>query len=426
MRKILHYKGPQFHDPITQHLLFLENQRKISGQIRDLEFLCLSINNEIPPLQIVDQFQALDPEIKGTLCRRIWELEDSPIGNSEYGLQTIVESPHLLASHPKTNLLKEYIDLLESRLQIPFTPILELVEREEIQETDQEETIENILHLHALQDLQNLLPNRRISIELLQEKFEALDQNTQDTLISVVAICHKLPRSTLMDRAERKKEVLNNPRLLLEIANDKGEGILSQLISHCQTEITLRREIDRRIGIFTEAAGYVKKESNVQKNESTRKSELDEILSPLGKGFKKIFALPDKLHELTSKQPQLLQETLKRLKKERSQIGEKKRAELAEGIRALDQRMNPYHWGPQFTVSANHLNPENLSLLPEELRIAMVSAEFGPIAAGGLGPAVHGLAEALSQNNVVNVRVIVPPLPSLRRTYAKKLVVKKN
>ncbi len=351
------------------------------------------------------EFKELSERAKQLLLGKFLEVAGQP------AIQDLLE----LINLPNISTIDLCLQVLETEKSQP--PVLRIDTRLEpsiqsgIQSGDTAITIQEILKVYDLQVLKRILGDKSLSNQDLSARIENLHPNLKKLLYTLVWIAHFKPDEDGFGR----RILRENPRLLTGMISGKGSDLLSQLISHQENKILslrLKKEIE---AFMIEAGDLAKTPYRLSQKFEALSTKAKEGLrhrvwfvdgghsNPLfgGWGYGENTIRNNPLcifNPLPNKRPLIQQYS----------IDLENQYKAADAI--LLDAFSAAKTLPSTLVDADtkrlEEEPELINYLPENLRVAFVTAELAGIAnIGGLASALDGMVRGFGADNS---RVIMP------------------
>lgn len=185
----------------------------------------------------INAFKQLSPIAMGTLCRKLWELDNRPAG-ATYGYDTAIADILKLIEHKNCSLINESLLMLNKDTEATFSYEIKTVLPEQMEASDPSDLLEEIEKAHQLRDLKAYLNDNNKTNEFLFLKYEHMHAGIKKLLTHLIWLaCDKPDEYGFSENLIKK-----NMRVLLKFQNSQGVDLVSQLICHTCEKIKLRRE----------------------------------------------------------------------------------------------------------------------------------------------------------------------------------------
>lgn len=365
--------------------------------------------------QASDWFNGLNPNAKEMLCKEVWKLDGEP-PEFNYGYRIASNDIKVLLDHKGKCIVGDCLSRLETNKEPVFTFTTHFVDSEWVRPSDSVETVKNVQRYNYLRDLKVMLQDPNRSGDSIGSKYAAaspkLKENLKEVrelLCKVIAVCSYKSQADV----NFGEDVLNkDPQWLAKSKNTNGVSVIDQMVSHYAAKIQFSRmekEISelarteshypqRTLDVFNSMSDKVKEDLRCRVwHHHGGKS--DPHFGGWGYGTRTIDANAHCLfHKVSHNGPSILKEYQLELQDKCKNANAKLLAGL-ERVKAIPQQ--------PVDVSTKPLEQEPglINALPENLRVAVVTAEFEPAGLGGLKPAVSGMVRAFGANDT---RVIMP------------------
>ncbi len=248
-RACLSLRDSQHASPLDKLVDHFNNQIAIHQAIyaiRNLEKTLLSYKEEkskgIPTacmlrIRAVSEFKHLPSEAMGTLCRKLWELDNCP-NQPAYGYNTAVNDILQLLEHNSCPVIEDSLVKLDKNTEASFNYEIKTIFPEQMTPSDPLDLFEEIQKAHQLRDLKAYLNDNTKTNEFLFAKYEQMHPKIKELLGHLIWLAYDKPNE--LGFSDNKLKA--NMRILFNLQNSQGVDIVSQLISHTSEKVTLRRE----------------------------------------------------------------------------------------------------------------------------------------------------------------------------------------
>lgn len=372
-------------------------------------------------LDAIKAFQNLPNSAKGAICKRIYELDGGGEKERDYGYNQVIGDIQKLFSHQGVCPIKDAILTCTGNATRSPAFLVSYLHNEEIQSEDSKATVQEIRKLYQLEDLKHFLQDSYKNNDFLVEKYRNLDPEISLLINKSIWLACYQP----LELGFSEKTVSKHVRFLLDIKNQQGADIISQLIAHQQEKIKGLRLVGQTesfimnssnkspsqvLELFNRLDEKIKndlRERVWRRDGGEQNPEICGWREFFGRwglyGTRKIEAEPNTLF--------LGGVILASLSSLKAKIGQ------ADSDLLHDLEMGKAFPEGPIDVSSSRLEkePDLINNLPPNLKVAFVTAEFAGVASlGGLGSAVEGMARGFSPKNS---RVIMPlykggPIPN--------------
>ncbi len=356
----------------------------------------------------IEGFEKLPILIKGAICEKIWRLDNSPMGNANYGWEQIQRDAQKILYHRDASPLKDYLVTVQNEIQKPISFTCNYTNEPAILPTDSKKTLRNLLDLYQLEDLKKLCNDPGKTNEILLSKFRKIHPDLRNLIYKLVWISCNKP--SINEFGERL--IANNVRILSQmLKNDEGIDILSLLINHQKELIKGQRQIDELLQFSL---------SSVSKNSSQILSLFNALSESSKENLRRQVWLEDGgkndpnfggwgyATRKIEQNPLCLFYGTHQINPFRLHFTDLEQRVLNANkvmLEDFDRLCTPPE--TPIDISSNRLfqKPNLIQKLPPQLKTAFVTAEFSGVASlGGLGSALDGMVRGFGSDS----RVIMP------------------